>query len=357
MAASNPRPNDRLRIYEARKTLQRELSLARIFAARKGAPMHLLVTGGAGFIGSHFVEKCLARGHSVAVLDDFNDFYDPRIKRANIAAVGADVQVHEADLRDGEAVERIIRDGKFESIVHLAARAGVRPSIKDPKLYLDTNITGTWHLLEAAKNAGVPRFICASSSSVYGVLKTAPFREDMALTATISPYAATKLAAEQLCSNYSHLYGMRTINLRFFTVYGPRQRPDLAIHSFTRAITEGRPIQQFGDGTTRRDYTYIDDIVQGMLACFDYEGPRCDVFNLGESQTTTLNALIESIEAALGRKAIIEKLPEQPGDVPLTYADISKAQALLGYAPHTQIAEGIPKFVEWFREHRRLAGQ
>jgi len=311
--------------------------------------MRILVTGGAGFIGSHFVESSLQQGHEVAVLDDFNDFYDPAIKRANVAAFASDAAIFEADLRDGETVTRIVKEGRFDTIVHLAARAGVRPSIQDPKLYLDTNITGTWHLLEAAKQAGVPRFICASSSSVYGVLKTAPFREDMALTATISPYAATKLAAEQLCSNYSHLYGMRTINLRFFTVYGPRQRPDLAIHAFTRAIEEGRSIRQFGDGSTRRDYTYIDDILLGMFACLGYAGPLCEVFNLGESQTTTLSELIATIELALGKKAVIERLPEQPGDVPLTFADISKAREQLGYRPQTKIAAGIPKFVEWFR--------
>lgn len=315
--------------------------------------MHILVTGGAGFIGSHFVEQCLALGHSVEVIDEFNDFYDPAIKRGNVAGFAANVQLHEVDLRDGDAVSRIIKGGRFDTIVHLAARAGVRPSIRDPKLYIDTNITGTWHLLEAARQAGVPRFICASSSSVYGILKTAPFREDMALTATISPYAATKLAGEQLCSNYAHLYGMRTINLRFFTVYGPRQRPDLAIHSFTRAIWEGRPIQQFGDGSTRRDYTYVDDIIQGMTACLEYEGPICEVFNLGESQTTTLRDLISGIEDAVGKKAIIERKPDQPGDVPLTYADISKARAELGYDPHTKIAEGLPKFVEWFHATRR----
>ncbi len=311
--------------------------------------MNILVTGGAGFIGSHLVEKCLALGHSVSVLDDFNDFYDPAIKHANLAAVRDAIQLQQADLRDAGAISRIVHGGKFDTIVHLAARAGVRPSIKDPKLYIDTNITGTWHLLEAAHAAAVPRFICASSSSVYGILKSAPFREDMALTATISPYAATKLAAEQLCSNYAHLYGMRTINLRFFTVYGPRQRPDLAIHSFTKSIDAGLPIHQFGDGTTRRDYTYIDDIIQGVAACLTFEGEKCEVFNLGESQTTTLNDLIAAIERALGKKAVIHKMPEQPGDVPLTYADISKARALLGYDPHTQIAEGIPRFVEWFR--------
>ena len=246
-------------------------------------------------------------------------------------------------------MDRIMARGRFDTVVHLAARAGVRPSIKEPRLYIDTNITGTFNLLEAARRHEVPRFVSASSSSVYGVLKTAPFREDMCLSQTISPYAATKLAGEQLCSNYSHLYGLRTISLRFFTVYGPRQRPDLAIHAFTRAIEEGRAIQQFGDGSTRRDYTYIDDIIQGVTACFTYEGPMCDVFNLGESQTTTLRELIAQIERALGKQAIIELKPEQPGDVPLTYADITKARTLLGYQPHTEVAEGIPRFVEWFR--------
>lgn len=315
--------------------------------------MKILVTGGAGFIGSHFVEKCLALGHSVAVVDEFNDFYDPAIKRANVAGFAKDAPVHEADIRDADAMLRIVKEGRFDSIVHLAARAGVRPSIKDPRLYVETNILGTLNLLEAAKQGNVPRFICASSSSVYGVLKTLPFREDLALTQTISPYAATKLAGEQICSNFSHLFGLRTINLRFFTVYGPRQRPDLAIHSFTKAIHEGRSIQQFGDGSTRRDYTYIDDIIQGMTACLDYEGQLCDVFNLGESQTTTLSDLIATIERALGKKAVIEKKPDQPGDVPVTYADITKAKALLAYDPHTKIAEGIPRFVEWFLASRK----
>ena len=315
--------------------------------------MKILVTGGAGFIGSNLVERLLAESHAVSVLDDFNDFYDPAIKRANVGAFAKQVPIYEADLRDGAAVERIVREEQPDTIIHLAARAGVRPSIKDPKLYIDTNITGTWHLLEAAKQHGVARFISASSSSVYGVIKTAPFSEDMLINQTISPYAATKMATEQFCSNYSHLYGMRTISLRFFTVYGPRQRPDLAIHSFTRAIDEGRPIQQFGDGSTRRDYTYIDDIVQGITACLRYEGEKCDVFNLGESQTTTLSELIATIEKALGKKATITRMPEQPGDVPLTYANIDKARRLLGYAPTTKIAEGIPKFVEWYRALRK----
>jgi UDP-glucuronate 4-epimerase len=315
--------------------------------------MEVLITGGAGFIGSHAAEHLLSQGNSVTILDDFNSFYDPAIKRDNIKALRGRARIEEGDIRNAEAVLKIVKSCKPDAILHLAARAGVRPSIREPGLYIDTNIKGTFNLLEAARLAGVARFISASSSSVYGTLKTAPFREDMCLNQTISPYAATKLAAEQLCSNFSHLYGMRCISLRFFTVYGPRQRPDLAIHSFTRAIHEGRSIQQFGDGSTRRDYTSIDDILQGILACFDYDGPMCDVFNLGESQTTTLAELIASIELALGKKAIIEKLPDQPGDVPLTYADITKARDLLNYRPHTQIAEGIPKFVEWFLQSQK----
>jgi UDP-glucuronate 4-epimerase len=316
--------------------------------------MKLLVTGGAGFIGSHLVERLLDAGHEADVLDDFNDYYDPRIKRANLHAVRHRIRIHAADIRDHAAMDRIVASGGYDSIIHLAARAGVRPSIQQPRLYIDTNIIGTYNLLEAAHKAGVPRFICASSSSVYGVLKTVPFREDMALTETISPYAATKLAAEQLCSNYSHLYGMRTVSLRFFTVYGPRQRPDLAIHKFTRFIHEGRPIDQFGNGSTRRDYTYIDDIIQGVMACLTYEGLLCDVFNLGENQTTTLTELIHTIEQTLERKAVINRMPEQPGDVPLTYADISKAAALLNYKPTTKIREGIPKFVDWYLNTRKV---
>ena len=315
--------------------------------------MEVLITGGAGFIGSHAAEHLLSQGNSVTILDDFNSFYDPAIKRSNIQSLLGKARIEEADIRNAEAVLQIVRSCKPDAILHLAARAGVRPSIREPELYIDTNIKGTFNLLEAARLVGVPRFISASSSSVYGTLKTAPFREDMCLNQTISPYAATKLAAEQLCSNFSHLYGMRCISLRFFTVYGPRQRPDLAIHSFTRAIHEGRSIQQFGDGSTRRDYTYIADILQGILACFNYDGPICDVFNLGESQTTTLAELIASIESALGKRAMIEKLPDQPGDVPLTYADISKARDLLNYRPHTQIAQGIPKFVDWFLESQK----
>lgn len=315
--------------------------------------MKVLVTGGAGFIGSNYVEGLLSQGHEAAVLDDFNDFYDPAIKRANLDGLSGNVAIHEGDLRDADFVTRVCKEGKFDAIMHFAARAGVRPSILKPKLYIETNVLGTYNLLEAARQSGVPRFINASSSSVYGVIKTVPFSEAMCLNQTISPYAATKLAAEQLCSNYSHLYGMRTVNLRFFTVYGPRQRPDLAIYKFTKSILEGKPIDQYGDGSTRRDYTYVDDIVQGALACLKFEGALCDVFNLGESQTTTLNELILLIERVLGKKAIINQMSEQPGDVPLTYADISKAKSQLGYDPHTKIAEGIPRFIEWYLKSRK----
>ena len=312
--------------------------------------MRILVTGGAGFIGSHLVEKLLAAGHSVAILDDFNDFYDPQIKRANIAALSKNVPVHHVDLRENAAVRNLFHREKFDTIAHLAARAGVRPSIQHPQLYYDTNVTGTLHLLDAARATGVERFIFASSSSVYGVSKTVPFSEEQHLTQTISPYAATKLAAEFLCSTYSHLYKLRVVALRYFTVYGPRQRPDLAIHQFTKKIHAGQPIDQFGVGTTRRDYTYIDDIIQGTMAALTYSGPLFDIFNLGESETIQLKDLIEKIEKALGKKAKINQLPEQPGDVPLTCADISKARKLLGYNPTTQLSEGLPHFIEWFMQ-------
>ena len=310
--------------------------------------MRILVTGGAGFIGSHLVEKLLATGHEVSILDDFNDFYDPQIKRANVSAVAGDVPIHRIDLRDSGAVNLLFHREKFDAIAHLAARAGVRPSIRHPQLYYDTNVGGTLHLLEAARLTGIQRFIFASSSSVYGVSKTVPFSESLHLTQTISPYAATKIAGEFLCSTFSHLYQMRIVALRFFTVYGARQRPDLAIHQFTRKIHAGEPIDQFGDGTTRRDYTYIDDIIQGVMAALEYNGPLFDIFNLGENDTIQLKDLIVAIENALGRKAKINQLPEQPGDMPVTCADISKARKLLGYNPTTPLSAGLPKFVDWF---------
>ncbi len=310
--------------------------------------MRILVTGGAGFIGSHLVEKLLAAGHGVAILDDFNDFYDPQIKHANITGFAKDTEIYHVDLRDVASVRNVFQRQKFDAIAHLAARAGVRPSIQHPQLYYDTNVTGTLHLLDAARIAGVERFIFASSSSVYGASKTVPFSEDQRLIQTLSPYAATKIAGEFLCSTYSHLYQKRVVALRYFTVYGPRQRPDLAIHQFTRRIYAGQPIDQFGNGTTRRDYTYIDDVIQGTIATLKYDGPLFDIFNLGESETIQLKDLIGAIENALGRKAKINRLPEQPGDMPLTCADISKARKLLGYNPTTRFSDGLPRFIDWF---------
>jgi UDP-glucuronate 4-epimerase len=315
--------------------------------------MRILVTGGAGFIGSHLVEKLLGAGHTVAILDDFNDFYDPQIKRANIAAVSKDIAIHQVDLRDNGAVRNLFHGEKFDIIFHLAARAGVRPSIQHPQLYFDTNVNGTLHLLEAARMTGIERFVLASSSSVYGISKTIPFSEDLHLTQTISPYAASKIAAEFLCSTYSHLHSLRVVALRYFTVYGPRQRPDLAIRQFTKRILAGLPLDQFGDGSTRRDYTYIDDIIQGTMAALKYDGPMFDIFNLGESETIQLKDLVAALETAIGKKAKINQLPEQPGDVPMTCADISKAQRLLGYKPATRFSEGLPRFVEWFRSAER----
>jgi len=296
--------------------------------------------------------RLIRDGHEVEIIDDFNDYYDPRIKRSNLISLGGAAQLHEGDIRNRDFVQKTISQGRYDAIIHLAARAGVRPSLKDPQLYIDTNITGTHHLLEAAHQNGIGRFLFASSSSVYGLAKKVPFTEDLPLPQTLSPYAATKLAGEHLCGNYAHLYGMKVVCLRFFTVYGPGQRPDLAIHKFTDAIHRGQSIPQFGDGSTRRDYTYIDDIVQGVTGALRYEGPAFDIFNLGENQTTTLSELIVEIEKALGKKAIIERLPEQQGDMPLTAADITKARQLLGYNPQTQIRDGIPKFVEWYLSSR-----
>lgn len=310
--------------------------------------MKVLVTGGAGFIGSHIVRKLLQSGHVPAVVDDFNDFYDPAIKRSNVADFAGQAEVIEGDIRNAGQMKQIVTAGKFEAIIHIAARAGVRPSVENPGAYIETNITGTYNLLEAARAGGVGHFLFASSSSVYGLARTVPFSEDLPLPQTLSPYAATKLAGEHLCGNFSHLYGLRVACLRFFTVYGPGQRPDLAIHKFTDRIYHGKPIQQYGDGTTRRDYTYVDDIVQGVLGALNYRRTPFEIFNLGENQTTTLSDLIAAIESALGKKAVIERLPEQQGDMPLTCADIDKARALLGYNPQVKISEGIPKFTEWY---------
>lgn len=312
----------------------------------------ILVTGGAGFIGSHLVDRFLADGAArVTVVDNFNDFYDPAIKRANIAAhlERDDFELVEADITDSRSMNELFARTRFDCVVHLAARAGVRPSLADPLAYEDTNVRGTFTLLEAARLNNTPKFIFGSSSSVYGVNGKIPFSEDDPIANPISPYAVTKIAGEAGCHVYSHVHGMRVVCLRLFTVYGARQRPDLAIHKFAKLISEGKPVPIFGDGTTRRDYTYIDDIVSGILGAIKYDQSQFEIINLGESQTVELRRLVELIENALGKHAIIEHQPEQPGDVPVTYADISKARRLLGYNPQTNIEAGIAKLVAWFK--------
>ena len=321
---------------------------------------NILVTGGAGFIGSHLVDHLLAEGEwNVIVVDDLNDFYSPELKRLNVAGHLNDprFKIVEYDIRDAGSLTALFEQVGFDVIVHLAARAGVRPSLLEPKLYVETNVNGTMNLLDRAREFGVKQFVFGSSSSVYGINSKLPFSEDDNIFQPISPYAATKAAGELLCHTYTHLYDIRTVCLRFFTVYGARQRPDLAIHKFTKLITEGKPIQVFGDGSSRRDYTYIDDIIQGVRAAIDYDGSMHEVFNLGESETTELSRLIELIEASLGKNAVIDRQPMQPGDVPITFADISKARRLLNYDPKTKIEEGIPKFVEWFETSRVSEGQ
>ncbi len=311
--------------------------------------MNFLVTGGAGFIGSHVCERLLNEGHSVWVLDDLNTFYSPDIKRSNleeIRALGKPFEFVYGDLTDARVVEDLFRKAKFDQVIHLAARAGVRPSLEEPALYQRVNVEGTVLLLEAARRHGVKKMTIASSSSVYGVNSKVPFSESDPIFHPISPYAASKLACEALGHVYHHVYGMDIVMLRFFTVYGPRQRPDLAIHKFARLILKGLPIPVFGDGSTARDYTFIEDILQGVIACtkkeFGYE-----VFNLGESRTVTLSHLIETLEHALGKKAVIDRKPTQPGDVPLTCANVNKARERLGYKPQVALEEGIPKFVDW----------
>ena len=315
--------------------------------------MNFLVTGGAGFIGSHVCERLLLDGHAVWAFDDLNNFYAPAIKQRNLRALQALAQpftfVH-GDLTDRAAVDEVLAGAKFDQIIHLAARAGVRPSLAEPALYQRVNVEGTVNLLEAARLNGVTKVTIASSSSVYGVNAKVPFSESDPIFSAISPYAASKLAGEALGHTYHHVYGMDIVMLRFFTVYGPRQRPDLAIHKFASLITAGKAIPVFGDGSTARDYTFVTDTVDGILAC-TRQSFGFQIFNLGESQTVTLRRLIELLEKSLGRPAIIDRQPLQPGDVPITFADISKARALLGYNPTVKIDEGIPRFVEWFVKH------
>ena len=315
--------------------------------------MNFLVTGGAGFIGSHVCERLLQMGHGVWVIDDLNPFYDPALKQRNLEvlqSLGKQFTFQKGDITYRPVLERLFKSARFDQIIHLAARAGVRPSLAEPALYQRVNVEGTVRLLEAARLNGVKKVTIASSSSVYGVNVKVPFSEDDPIFSAISPYAASKLACEALGHVYHHVYGMDVVMLRLFTVYGPRQRPDLAIARFAQLISAGKPIAVFGDGTTARDYTYVTDIVDGFMAVthkeFGYQ-----IFNLGESQTVRLSYLIKLLEEALGKKAVIEHQPPQPGDVPITYANIGKARSLLGYSPGIKIEQGIGLFVDWWRNN------
>lgn len=311
----------------------------------------ILVTGGAGFIGSHLVDRLLATTEArIVVVDSFSDFYAPAIKRANVSPhlENPRYQLIEADIRDFDRLRTIFAATTFDAMVHLAACTGVRPSLTQARDYEQINVTGTLHLLELAREFGIKKFVFGSSSSVYGANPNAPFKEEF-LPLPISPYAATKAAGEMLAYTYSYLYQIQTVCLRFFTVYGPRQRPDLAIHKFAGLMTEGQPIPLYGDGTTERDYTYVSDIVNGIVAALQYEQTPFETINLGCSETVPLKRVVELLEASLGLKANIDRLPMHPGDLERTHADIRKAERLLGYAPTTTIETGINKFVDWFR--------
>jgi UDP-glucuronate 4-epimerase len=315
--------------------------------------MRLLVTGAAGFIGSHLVDRLLGRGDEVCAFDNFNDFYDPRVKRRNVEAHSKHPKYRmiEGDLRDPAAVKSCFAK-PVDLVVHLAAMAGVRPSLKDPGLYVDVNLRGTINLYDAAVAAGVKKVVFASSSSVYGANKKVPFSESDPVDNPVSPYAATKKAGELLSFTYHHIHGLSITNLRFFTVYGPRQRPEMAIHNFFARIDRGQPIPVFGDGSSRRDYTYIDDIVDGVVRSID----RCGgyrIYNLGESQTISLNDLVAALEVAVGKKAVVDRQPDQPGDVPVTFADVSLAKRELGYDPHTDVRTGLAHFAKWYRGENR----
>jgi len=320
--------------------------------------MHYLITGGAGFIGSNLIRRLFASEKEIVVtcIDDFDPFYSAQIKELNISTFkdNPGFRLLDIDLAttSSKDLARAIKD-PVDVIVHLAAKAGVRPSILNPLSYQQANVIGLQNLLDFAKETKCKQFVFASSSSVYGINDHFPWKEDEQLM-PISPYAMTKLAGEMLGHVYSKLFDIRFIALRFFTVYGPGQRPDLAIHKFTKTILNGKPIGMYGDGTTSRDYTYVDDTVQGIIGAMKYDKTNFEIFNLGNNYSVSLKELIESIEKVTGKKASIEQLPDQPGDVPKTFADISKAKALLGYSPATKLTEGLEKFYKWFSQHKDL---
>jgi UDP-glucuronate 4-epimerase len=321
-----------------------------------GHSQRVLLTGGAGFIGSTLAEALLRRGVALTIVDNLDSFYSPARKRDNLEAIrqANPVEFFETDICDAKAMHEVFGRCRPEAVIHLAARAGVRPSIEQPVLYEHVNIGGTVKLLELCREFGVTKFLFGSSSSVYGATSKAPFSEDQVELRPISPYAATKLAGEMLCYTYAHLFALPVICLRFFTVYGPRQRPDLAIHKFTALMEAGKPVPIFGDGSTGRDYTFVDDIVAGILAALERtpqteDGAPFEVFNLGNCHPVKLNELVELLERVTGRKAIREQKPLQPGDVPLTWANITKASKALGYSPTTGLDEGLSRFVAWYR--------
>lgn len=329
---------------------------------------HILVTGGAGFIGSHLTKALLKSQQKVIVLDNFNDFYDPEIKRGNIKAITTKMaelgipedhfQIVEGDIRNTEQMDKLFASFSIQLVVHLAAMAGVRPSISVPLLYNDVNINGTLNLLELCRKYGVKKFVFASSSSVYGNNKKVPFSETDFVDHPVSPYAATKRAGELLCHTYHHLYGMDIACLRFFTVYGPGQRPDLAIHKFTKLIINDEEVPFYGDGTTERDYTYIEDIIDGVVKAIQWVQAGqglYEIFNLGESRTVNLKEMVTTLEKEIGKKAKLKVLPMQPGDVQRTYADITKAQKILGYQPTTAFEDGIKQFIQWYKEVNNIA--
>lgn len=316
--------------------------------------MSILVTGGAGFIGSHVVDKLVETGEDTICLDNLDPFYDPKTKRENIKQnlKKENFKFFEVDIRDKEKLKNIFQKNEISKIIHLAAKAGVRPSMENPIAYADVNINGTINLLELSKEYGIENFIFGSSSSIYGINKKIPFSEDDKVEKQISPYAASKRSAELFCYIYSYLYKIPIICLRFFTVYGPRQRPDMAVHKFTRMIDQNKEIPMFGNGTSKRDYTYISDAISAILNSLDKK-LDFEIFNIGDSKTTELRYLISLIEENLGKGAKIKKFSEQPGDVPLTFADISKARKFLEYNPKVSIEEGIMKFVEWYKLQKK----